>query len=67
MNFPETLDIKDFKDKVFKNNKRTTYSLNGIINHLDEVNFGYYYSFTKIYNKNEWYEFNDIEIKYVRY
>ena len=59
------MDIKDYIEKDFRNNLITTYNLNAVINHIGDVNFGHYYSFIKLYNKNAWYEFNDTEINYI--
>ena len=44
VNFPEILDIKDYIEKDFRNNKITTYNLSAIINHLSHLNFEHYYS-----------------------
>ena len=65
VDFPEILDINDYIDEDFKTNINTIYNLFGIINHIGAVNFGYYYSFIKFYNKIDWYEFNDSDVKYI--
>jgi ubiquitin C-terminal hydrolase len=44
-------------------NKPTNYSLYSIINHIGDINFGHYYSFTKSLHNNNWYAFNDENVQ----
>ena len=60
--FPEVLDLSEFIDSDFECNGDTMYFLFGIINHVGTIEFGHYYSYIKINNK-DWYEFNDAIVK----
>ena len=60
--FLEILDLTEFIDYDLEYKGETTYFLFGIINHEGIIEFGHYYSYVKIKN-NDWYEFNDSEVK----
>jgi ubiquitin C-terminal hydrolase len=60
--FNEILDINEFIDRDCGYNEESLYSLFGVINHFGIVNFGHYYSYIKVNNK-DWYEFNDDSVK----
>ena len=60
--FEETIDLQPFCDKDFFNGEiNTKYKLFGISNHSGTLNFGHYYSYTKV--GENWYEFNDSFVK----
>ena len=61
--FEETIDLKSFCDYDFFNGGEinTKYSLFGISNHSGTINYGHYYSYTKV--GDNWYEFNDSLVK----
>ena len=60
--FDEIIDLKSFCDYDFFNGEiNTKYKLYGISNHSGTINFGHYYSYTKI--GENWYEFNDSFVK----
>ena len=60
--FPDILDLAEFIDNDLEYHGETMYYLFGIINHEGTMEFGHYYSYIKI-NNNDWYEFNDEEVK----
>ena len=60
--FPDILDLAEFIDNDLEYHGETMYYLFGIINHQGTMEFGHYYSYIKI-NNNDWYEFNDEEVK----
>ena len=62
VNFNEILDINEFIDRDCGYNQDSLYSLFGIINHKGYLYFGHYYSYIKI-NNQDWYEFNDENVK----
>ena len=57
VNFPEKLDINNFIDHEYNNNK-PIYELYAIINHQGNLEFGHYYAYIKL-ECNKWYEFVD--------
>ena len=60
--FEEIIDLKPFCDNDFFNGEiNTKYKLFGISNHSGTINFGHYYSYTKVGEK--WFEFNDSFVK----
>ena len=60
--FNEILDINEFIDRDCGYNEESLYSLFGVVNHSGIVDFGHYYSYIKVNNK-DWYEFNDDSVK----
>ena len=62
--FDEIIDLKPFCDYDFFNGEMNAkYKLFGISNHSGTINFGHYYSFTKI--GDNWYDFNDSFVKQI--
>ena len=62
--FEEIIDLKPFCDYDFFNGEiNTRYRLFGISNHSGTINFGHYYSYTKV--GENWYEFNDSFVKQI--
>ena len=61
--FEETIDLKSFCDLDFFNGGEinTKYRLFGISNHSGTINYGHYYTYTKV--GDNWYEFNDSLVK----
>ena len=60
--FEETIDLHSFCDKdIFNGDIYTKYKLFGISNHSGTINFGHYYSYTKV--GENWYKFNDSFVK----
>ena len=61
--FQDIIDLKEYYDNesILKDLK---YQLFGIINHVGSINYGHYYSIIKL--DNNWYEFNDSNIKKIR-
>ena len=55
--FYDEIDLKNFIDNDLENNNNTKYKLFGISNHSGTLDFGHYYSYTKV--NDNWYEFND--------
>ena len=64
INFNEVIDLKQFCDNDFFNGKlNAQYKLFGISNHSGTINFGHYYSYTRV--GNNWFEFNDSFVKLI--
>ena len=64
INFDEVIDLQDFCDNDFFNGEiNAKYKLFGISNHSGTLNFGHYYSYTKV--GNNWFEFNDSLVKLI--
>ena len=62
--FEEIIDLKPFCDYDFFNGEiNTKYKLFGISNHSGTINFGHYFSYTKV--GENWYEFNDSFVKQI--
>lgn len=60
----DTLDLNEYLDETSPFKENSTYSLFGIINHSGNVFGGHYFSFIKNFNNN-WYEFNDTNVKQI--
>ncbi len=64
INFDEIIDLQPFCDNDFFNGEMNAkYKLFGISNHSGTLNFGHYYSYTKV--GDNWFEFNDSLVKMV--
>ena len=64
INFEEVIDLKSYCDNDFFNGEiNTKYKLFGISNHSGTIDFGHYYSYTKV--GDNWYEFNDSFVKLI--
>ena len=59
--FPQILDIYPYVDHDCGYDRECKYNLFGIINHEGRIDFGHYFSFIKIGNKN-WFKFNDSHV-----
>ena len=62
--FPEKLDITEFIDEDCKFTFRNKYSLFAVCNHVGNMDFGHYYAYVKL-NEKEWYEFNDSSVRLI--
>jgi len=62
--FTEKLNLRKYVDSDCGFYNDSQYDLFGIICHKGKINFGHYYAFIKIDDK-DWYEFNDSKITYV--
>ena len=54
----EELNIRNYIDEECGHGKEYSYSLYGIGNHSGTINFGHYFAYIKLNDRN-WYEFND--------
>ena len=63
--FPKILNINKFIEKDLVNDNNPTYELFAVINHQGTVDFGHYFSYIKFHHKEDWYEFNDSQVKYI--
>ena len=59
--FPQILDIYPYVDHDCGYDRECKYNLFGIINHEGRIDFGHYFSFIKIGNRN-WFKFNDSRV-----
>ena len=62
--FPQILDIYPYVDHDFGYDRECKYNLFGIVNHEGRIDYGHYYSFIKIGNKN-WFKFNDSRVNII--
>ena len=60
VSFNEEIDLSSFIDRDLVKQKNTKYKLFGVSNHSGTLDFGHYYSYTKV--NNSWYEFNDSSV-----
>ena len=58
VDFPELLNIKNYIDDECGYGNEYKYELYGIGNHSGTINFGHYFAYIKL-NDKDWYEFND--------
>ena len=63
--FPKILKIKEFIEEGIGNDNNPKYGLFAVINHQGTVDFGHYFTYIKFYHKEDWYEFNDSQVKYI--
>jgi ubiquitin C-terminal hydrolase len=63
--FPQILDIYPYIDHDCGYDRESKYNLFGTINHVGNIDYGHYFSFIKIGNKN-WYQFNDHEVNNIK-
>ena len=61
LNYPLTLDLKDYNINYNKN-KSNQYTLNGMAIHSGSLNGGHYYAVCKNYLDDKWYEYNDSHV-----
>ena len=66
VSFPEELNIRDYIDGECGNKNESNYSLYGIGNHIGSLNFGHYYAYIKL-NDRDWYEYNDSSVHRLTY
>ena len=59
--FPEYLDIRDYIDEECGHGNDFFYCLYGIGNHSGSLDFGHYYAYIKL-NDKDWYEYNDSSV-----
>ena len=64
INFSEKLNMKKYVDSDCGFYNESQYDLFGIICHKGRINFGHYYAFIKIEDR-DWYEFNDSKVTYI--
>ena len=62
--FPQILDIYPYVDHDCGYDRECKYNLFGIVNHEGRIDFGHYFSFIKIGNKN-WFKFNDSRVSMI--
>ena len=64
--FPKILKMNEFVEKGLGNdNNPIIYELFAVINHQGTVDFGHYFSYIKFYHKEDWFEFNDSQVRYI--
>ena len=62
--FSEKLSLKKYVDSDCGFYNESQYELFGIICHKGRINFGHYFTFIKI-DERDWYEFNDSKVTYI--
>ena len=62
--FKEKLSIKEYIDEDCGHGEEYKYYLYGIACHAGDIDFGHYFAYIKI-NDKDWYEFNDSKVKYI--
>ena len=63
--FPQILDIYKYVDHDCGYDRECKYSLFGTVNHIGNIDYGHYFSFIKIGNKN-WFQFNDHKVNIIK-
>ena len=63
--FPLILDIYQYVDHDCGYDKECKYNLFGIVNHVGNIDYGHYFSFVKIGNR-DWFQFNDHEVNNIK-
>ena len=63
VNFPQILDMSEFIDKECGYGQKPVYNLFGVINHVGKIEYGHYFSYIKIQDREDWFEFNDSAVK----
>ena len=63
VNFPQVLDITEFIDHECGFDNEPVYNLYAVINHIGNMECGHYFSYIKMINTKEWYEFNDSVVR----
>ena len=61
--FPQKLNITEFIDPELGFNTEPNYNLFAVINHSGSMDYGHYYSFIKFFKTEDWYLFNDSQVK----
>lgn len=61
--FDERLNLDDYIDDECQNTNKYIYYLYGVWCHAGNINYGHYYSYIKI-NDKDWYQFNDSKVIY---
>ena len=62
--FTEKLSLKKYVERDCGFYNESQYELYGIICHKGKINFGHYYTYIKI-DERDWYEFNDSKVTYI--
>ena len=62
--FSEKLSLKKYVDSDCGFYNESQYELFGIIFHKGKINFGHYFTYIKI-DERDWYEFNDSKVTYI--
>ena len=62
--FEEKLLINEYIDDECQGGNKYVYHLYGVGCHAGNINYGHYYAYIKINNK-DWYEFNDSKVNYI--
>ena len=64
VSFPQVLDLSEYVDQELNSDKpKPIYTLFAVVNHAGNMDYGHYFSYIKLYNKQDWYEFNDSSVK----
>jgi len=63
--FPLILDIYPYVDHECGYDRECKYNLFGIVNHVGNIDYGHYFSFIKIGNR-DWFQFNDHEVNNIK-
>ena len=66
ISFPEELNISKYIDSECGHKNESNYSLYGIGNHHGSLNFGHYYAYIKL-NDKDWYQYNDSFVSKLSY
>ena len=66
ISFPEELNISKYIDNECGHKNENNYSLYGIGNHHGSLNFGHYYAYIKL-NDKDWYQYNDSFVSKLSY
>ena len=66
VHFPEKLNLNNYVDHEIGLGKEAEYKLFSVVNHQGNVDFGHYYSYIQPLNSQNWFLFNDSQVKHVK-
>ncbi len=66
VNFPQILNLTNYIDHEIGFDKEAEYKLFSVVNHQGNVNFGHYFSYIQPLHSQNWFLFNDSQVKHVK-
>ena len=64
VNFPQILNLTNYIDHEIGFDKEAEYKLFSVVNHQGNVNFGHYFSYIQPLHSQNWFLFNDSQVKH---
>ena len=66
VNFPQKLNLFNYIDHEIGLGKEAEYKLFSVVNHQGNVDYGHYFSYIQPLNSQNWFLFNDSQVKHVK-